>query len=88
MQILSMLTLRADIRADVQGWTYEDVHLYRPDKPIGLTPSPIGKAHYTTVMAALAAGWKLLGPPQYYVDADLNGEIHSWDWWLTKEDEL
>jgi hypothetical protein len=76
-KIMTCTTARADIRARIDGWTFEDGDL-AVDAPshVGMIGSPRFPL-YPTVLHALGDGWKLIGPPQ--PEADVFG------WWLSKD---
>lgn len=78
MRMLTMVSKEPTLRSEVYGWTEEDSDLYIPGKPIGMTPGPRSSFSPATVLQALHAGYRLLGPPLHYVDA--------FEWWLTKDD--
>jgi hypothetical protein len=84
-KFLIMETVSPTLRSEVHGWSYEDISLINPAKPIGLSlgwnprqPRP----QFTCVAFALAAGWKLLGPPTPIETPTDNGPKTFWTWWL------
>ena len=71
------------LRADVIGWSYEDISLINLSKPIGLSPSWDGPTPtFACVAKALAAGWTLLGPPTPIETPTDDGLKTYWTWWL------
>jgi hypothetical protein len=73
------------LRSEIVGWSYEDISLINPSKPIGLSPSwntHAPRPQFTCVAFALAAGWNLLGPPTSYEYQTDNGPKTCWTWWL------
>jgi hypothetical protein len=80
MRVLIMESKEPTPRSKVYGWTNEDSDLYVPGQPIGMTPSPRPSFMPDTVLEALHAGYRLLGPPQHYDGED------GWEWWLTKDE--
>lgn len=94
-----MQTARCSLRADVDGWTCEDSGKLLPDKPIGFTRGPDFSYTYRTVMHALHDGWKLLAPPEMYLDrvektpAEVVEdplhqpfrEVQRWEWWFVRD---
>ena len=84
-KFLIMDTESPTLRSEVEGWSYEDISLIDPSKPIGLSlgwsprqPRP----QFTCVAFALVAGWKLMGPPTSYEFQTDNGLKTCWTWWL------
>lgn len=85
MQVLVVSTDRASLRDEIWGWSWEDSKCYVHDKPIGLSPSwdrGINRPEPTTVLQALAEGWKLLSAPAKYTYS-VSGQ-EWWEWWLTR----
>ena len=80
MKVLVVSTSSPSMRAEIWGWDEEDGDLYVRGKPIGFSPSIVSGPTPKTILAALAYGWKLIGPPQVDKDNDC-----FWTWWLTKE---
>lgn len=93
-QIASVCTNAPTVRAQIDGWSFEDSDLLvrkeddrRPGHIfIGFTPSPGGISLYDTVLEMLADGWDLLGPPTDESWTNEDGKkIEQWDWWLTRK---
>jgi hypothetical protein len=80
-QHLWLTTERETLRAECIGWSAEDPRQLRPG-PIGMTPGFPEPYTYQTVFHALAAGWKLLAPPQ---NNQPEGAQEIWEWWLVRE---
>ena len=76
----------ASLRSLAVGWSAEDPALFVPSatghEGIGRTPRIRGAYTYTTPLAALADGWKLLAPPVAGPSKSL------WDWWFVREVEI
>lgn len=66
-KVMSCTTQRADMRAPIDGWTFEDGDLVVAGKMIGYTGSPIYPC-YATVLHAIGDGWRLLAPPHRLAD--------------------
>jgi hypothetical protein len=88
MQIGSLMTSRCSVRAEVEGWGFEDSSLLVRGRHIGMTPSPKRIPYYKTVLEALADGWVLLGVPVREVYPREEGvrdtEVELWNWWITR----
>lgn len=93
-QVASVSTNGPTLRAEIEGWTFEDSSLLvrrsDPENPhrifIGYTRSPKDIPLYGTVLEMLADGWDLLGPPVDTSWTTEEGEgIEQWDWWLTRK---
>lgn len=83
-QVLSMSTDRASLRSEAIGWSCEDPSCYERE-PVGKNRSWNGiPPAYPHVLAALADGWRLLGPPTtYQSSAD---PATTWaEWWLVRD---
>lgn len=86
MIIATVSTERDDIRAEIFGWTHEDIEKFVPGKFIGLTPGCFSSC-YNTIFEYLANGFKLLGPPYKNESQNPEDKVQIWwEWWLTKED--
>lgn len=80
-------TERPSLRAEIQGWDYEDISLINPEKPVGLSASWEGPVPtFGCVSFALAAGWELMGPPTPVKTPTDNGPKIYWTWWLRLDD--
>lgn len=85
-KILHMMTSGSTLRATAEGWTAEDGDMIRPDKPIGLSPSPGGQWYcYKTPMHAIADGWRLMGPPTH--ETWPSGNVYYY-WWFERMDSI
>ena len=74
-EVCILSTERSSMRAEVVGWTHENPALVKPGH-IGMTGAPLPYAYYTTVMHALADGWRLPAPPITEDDETV--------WWLVR----
>lgn len=89
MQVASVMTSRPSLRAEIEGWSFEDSSL--AVSPIGMTPSPRNIPNYTCVLFMIADGWALLGPPveSHITVAKTSGgkAVTSvvYDWMLTRD---
>lgn len=77
-QVLTMSTTRVNLRDEATGWSCEDPSLYVAGKDTGFTPGVGFRYRYSTPLAAMADGWRLLGPPDIAPD----GEV---EWWFVRE---
>lgn len=76
-QLLTMETAGGTVRDTAFGWLGEDPRGFVPDKPIGFTPGA-RLPRYETPLAAMAAGWHLLAPPD-------RASNDTWAWWLVRD---
>lgn len=93
-QVAAVTTDRPTLRAEIDGWTFEDSDLLvkrstsaDPGKiAVGFTPAPSGIPLYGTILEMLADGWDLLGPPSDESWTNSEGrEIPQFTWWLTRK---
>ena len=81
-----MMTTRVGtgLRCEAIGWSAEDPTRFVPGGGygcVGQSPGFRGRYTYSTPLAALADGWRLLAPPEDY---ELNGDP-ALDWWFVRE---
>jgi hypothetical protein len=80
-QVLVMHTYGRGMRSEAFGWTAEDPRNVRRDKPVGYSLSwdhrREGAYTYDTPLHALAAGWRMLAPPEQF-----DGDNH--EWWFVR----
>jgi hypothetical protein len=75
-KILHLTTDGSGLRSKVEGWSAEDGDLIEMNKEIGLSDG-MKTPFYSTVMHAIADGWKLLAPPV---------KSGNWyEWYLVKD---
>lgn len=92
MQVASVTTERPNLRATLDGWSFEDSNLLvKRSLPsdarklfIGFTPAPRDIPDYSCILEMLAEGWELLGPPQQQFDDD-GAPTEEWMWWLQRQ---
>jgi hypothetical protein len=97
VQVASVTTAKPNLRAEIDGWSYEDSSLLVrkklqnqvydwPPYFIGHTPGADIPRYYC-ILEMLNEGWRLLGPPQeekWAVDG-AGADLFQYVWWLTRE---
>lgn len=76
-KVLHMTSYTGSLRSEVHGWGGEDSALYNVEKGVSFTPSmriPL----YSSPLAAMHDGWRLLGPPIQEADQCVV-------WWFVKD---
>lgn len=74
------------LRHDVIGYTCEDTRQIELHQPIGLSGEARGDYMYSTVLHALASGWRLLGQPTEMPSSCDDGKPTT-TWWLTDDNQ-
>lgn len=80
---------RLTLRSKAVGWSAEDPRTFVPGgghERIGLSPGFRGPYSYSSPLAALADGWKLLAPPEL-IDTDSDQLHDHYDWWFVRDVE-
>lgn len=83
-----MMTTQGDsgLRSGAIGWSAEDPNRFVAGgghDRIGLSPGFKGRYSYSTPLAALADGWRLLAPPETLPSDDHPRPAHFW--WFVRE---
>jgi hypothetical protein len=81
-KVLTMMTIGCCVRSAADGWSADDSSLVVMNKSIGMTPSLQEFYCFDCPLKAMAAGWKLLGPPT--ID-NVYGDDVCYRWWFTKD---
>lgn len=87
MQIAIVSTNRPTVRSKIHGWTFEDSSLFEGE--VWRTLSPRDIPAYESVLAMIADGWVLLGPPTdkswTNEEIDPTARVEEYEWWLTRK---
>jgi hypothetical protein len=82
-KLLTMHTPRDDVRAPADAWSADDSSLVSWKNAIGFTPG-LNEFHcFDSPLRAMAAGWRLLGPPVAVLNFVENEVWYKW--WFVKE---
>jgi hypothetical protein len=88
-QILIIETRGQTLRSKADGWTGEDGHEIQANRPIGDSRSLREPHTYETPMHAIGAGWRLMAPPEAYIDHEIDEqrgvvEVEKAEWWFER----